>query len=257
MAIGNPVALEASADDRDTRGFISMITMSPLVGSRANCTFEPPVSTPTRRMQAKAASRIVWYSTSLSVWAGATVIESPVCTPMGSRFSIEQMITQLSARSRITSSSYSFQPAIDRSIRISRTGLESRPYRAIFSNSSGVVAMPVPLPPRMKAGRMTTGRPMRSITRRASGMSWATPLAGTWRPIPCIACLKISRSSAVRIASALAPISSGVSAVATAPRSTSCIARLSAVCPPRVGSTASGCSRSMILQRMSASRGST
>ena len=127
MAIGNPVAFEASADDRDTRGFISMITMSPLVGSRANCTFDPPVSTPTRRMHAKAASRMSWYSTSLSVWAGATVIESPVCTPIGSRFSIEQMITQLSARSRITSSSYSFQPAIDRSMRISLTGLASRP----------------------------------------------------------------------------------------------------------------------------------
>ena len=78
-----------------------------------------------------------WYSTSLSVWAGATVIESPVCTPIGSRFSIEQMITQLSARSRITSSSYSFHPAIDRSMRISLTGLASRPNRAIFSNSLG------------------------------------------------------------------------------------------------------------------------
>ncbi len=48
------------------------------------------------------------------------MIESPVWTPIGSKFSIEQMTTQLSPRSRITSSSYSFQPAIDRSIRISR-----------------------------------------------------------------------------------------------------------------------------------------
>ena len=64
-----------------------------------------------------------WYSTSLSVCAGATVIESPVCTPIGSTFSIEQMITQLSARSRITSSSYSFQPAMLFSIRISLIGL--------------------------------------------------------------------------------------------------------------------------------------
>ena len=78
MAIGKPVAFEASAEDRDTRGFISMMTCSPLVGSTANCTFEPPVSTPTRRMHAKAASRICWYSTSESVWAGATVMESPV-----------------------------------------------------------------------------------------------------------------------------------------------------------------------------------
>ena len=80
-------------------------------------------------MQAKAASRIVWYSTSDKVCAGATVIESPVWTPMGSKFSIEQTITQLSARSRMTSSSYSFQPAIDRSIRISEMGLALSPRR--------------------------------------------------------------------------------------------------------------------------------
>ena len=149
MAIGNPVAFDASAEERDTRGFISMMTCRPVTGSRANCTLEPPVSTPTRRMQAKASLRICWYSTSLSVCAGATVIESPVCTPIGSTFSIEQMITQLSARSRITSSSNSFQPAIDSSTRISPIGLAAIPATARRSSSAGVEAMPVPLPPRM------------------------------------------------------------------------------------------------------------
>ena len=48
-------------------------------------------------MIATAASRISWYSRSVSVWAGATVMESPVCTPMASKFSIEQMMTTLSA----------------------------------------------------------------------------------------------------------------------------------------------------------------
>ena len=112
-----------------------MTTISPVSGSNANCTFDPPVSTPTRRMQASAASRISWYSTSLSVWAGATVIESPVCTPIGSTFSIEQMITQLSAWSRMTSSSYSFHPTMDCSIRISEIGLAAKPLAATFSNS--------------------------------------------------------------------------------------------------------------------------
>ncbi len=149
LAMGKPVAFDASALDRDTRGFISMTTMSPLSGSMANWTLDPPVSTPTRRMQAKAASRIRWYSTSDRVWAGATVIESPVCTPIGSMFSIEQMITQLSARSRMTSSSYSFHPLIDSSMRISEMGLDSSPNRAMRSNSAGVEAMPVPFPPRM------------------------------------------------------------------------------------------------------------
>ena len=55
-------------------------------------------------------SRIVWYSRSVSVIAGATVTESPVCTPIGSKFSIEQTTTTLSWWSRISSSSNSFQP---------------------------------------------------------------------------------------------------------------------------------------------------
>ena len=148
--MGNPVALEASAEDRDTRGFISMTIWWPVGGSTANCTLEPPVSTPTRRMQAKAASRMSWYSTSVRVWAGATVIESPVWTPIGSRFSMEQMTTQLSAWSRITSSSYSFWPAMDRSM---STSLIGRGVEALGGQADqglgGRAAMPVPAPPRM------------------------------------------------------------------------------------------------------------
>ncbi len=100
-------------------------------------------------MQAKAESRISWYSTSVRVWAGATVIESPVWTPMGSRFSIEQMTTQLSAWSRMTSSSYSFWPAIDRSTSTSLIGEASRPSAARRTRASASRAMPVPAPPRM------------------------------------------------------------------------------------------------------------
>ena len=56
--MGNPVAFDASADDRDTRGFISMATMRPSCGLIANWMFDPPVSTPTRRMMRRAMSRI-------------------------------------------------------------------------------------------------------------------------------------------------------------------------------------------------------
>ena len=59
LAIGKPVAFEASADERDTRGFISMINMRPSAGLIANCTFEPPVSTPISRRQAIEASRMI------------------------------------------------------------------------------------------------------------------------------------------------------------------------------------------------------
>ncbi len=152
MAIGNPVAFEASADERETRGFISIRTWRPVRGSTANWMFEPPVSTPTARMHASAASRIRWYSRSDSVITGATVIESPVCTPIGSTFSIEQITTALSAPSRITSSSNSFHPATDSSTRISVTGLAARLRLATRSSSARVRANPLPPPPRVNDG---------------------------------------------------------------------------------------------------------
>ncbi len=180
-----------------------------------------------------------------------------MCTPIGSTFSIEQMITQLSARSRITSSSYSFHPAIDSSTRISPIGLDDSPLAAIRSNSSGVAAMPVPRPPRMYAGRMITGSPMSATTLRASSMSRAVPERGTSRPISTIATLNFSRSSAVAIASASAPIISGRPGTPISPRSYSSIATFNPVWPPSVGSTASGCSRSMIASSTSHVSGST
>jgi hypothetical protein len=72
---------------------------------------------------------MIWYSLSVSVSAGATVIESPVCTPIGSTFSIEQMMMQLSAWSRTTSISYSFQPSTDSSTSTSVVGARHRAAR--------------------------------------------------------------------------------------------------------------------------------
>ena len=134
--MGKPVAFDARADERDTRGFISMATIRPSAGFTANWMFEPPVSTPTRRMMRRAASRIRWYSLSVRVRAGATVMLSPVCTPIGSMFSMEQTTTKLSAPSRITSSSNSFHPMTDSSMRISCTGLSSMPRVTTSRNSS-------------------------------------------------------------------------------------------------------------------------
>ena len=57
--MGKPVALEASADERLTRGFISITSTAPVRGLTANCTFEPPVSTPTVLMTVRAMSRSV------------------------------------------------------------------------------------------------------------------------------------------------------------------------------------------------------
>jgi len=151
------VAFDASAEDRETRGFISITISRPLSGLIANWMLQPPVSTPTARMTAMATSRMDWYSRSVRVIAGATVIESPVCTPIGSRFSMLQTITTLSALSRITSSSYSFQPSTDSSISTSVVGLAVRPLPAIRRSSSVSWAKPEPTPPMVKDGRTTTG----------------------------------------------------------------------------------------------------
>ena len=62
--------------------------------------------------------RSIWYSLSPKVWEGATTMESPVWTPTGSIFSMAQTMMQLSALSRMTSNSTSFQPAMLRSTRI-------------------------------------------------------------------------------------------------------------------------------------------
>ena len=183
-------------------------------------------------------------------------MESPVCTPIGSTFSIEQIMTQLSARSRITSSSYSFQPAIDFSMSTSPIGLAEIPVATTSRNSSGVCAIPIPLPPRMYAGRTMSGRPITCRTASASSILRATPLCGTLSPISIIAILNFSRSSAVAIASAFAPMSSGLPGTPTTPFSNNAIARFKAVCPPSVGNTASGCSRSIIASRTSGVSGS-
>ena len=102
----------------------------------ANCTFEPPVSTPISRSTAMEASRMIWYSLSVSVCAGATVMESPVCTPIGSRFSMEHTMMQLSLRSRTTSISNSFQPITDSSTSSSWVGEASKPRSQMVRNSS-------------------------------------------------------------------------------------------------------------------------
>src|SRR4030095_11798198 len=57
LAIGNPVAFEASAEERETRGFISIRTWRPVRGSTANWMFEPPASNPPAPKDARRAAR--------------------------------------------------------------------------------------------------------------------------------------------------------------------------------------------------------
>ena len=205
--MGKPVALDASADERETRGFISMMMRRPVLGLTAHWTFEPPVAMPILRRTAMESSRIAWYSRSVSVWMGATVMESPVWTPIGSMFSMEQTMTALPALSAITSISNSFQPMSDSSIKTSWLSDASKPCVTMRTNSSRVCAMPPPVPPKVKPGRMIKGHePMVSATARASSKEWALPDFGISSPNSRMASLKRWRSSARAIASACAPI---------------------------------------------------
>ena len=248
--------MDASAELRDTRGFISMISIWPVFGSTAYCTFEPPVVTPISRMIAIAASRIRWYSLSVSVIAGATVIESPVCTPIGSRFSIEQTMIVLSFASRTTSSSYSFQPSTLCSTRIVCTGDWSRPNWTIRSSSPRLYAMPPPEPPIVKLGRRIAGKPMSSMIARACSTELTITERGQSRPIRAIACLNSSRSSAISMVATVAP-SSSTPCFSRIPALLAAIARLRPVWPPSVGRIASTFSAARILSSTSTVSGST
>jgi hypothetical protein len=91
---------------------------------------------------------------------------------------------------------------------------------------------------------------------RFSTAASASRERGVWSPIPFIASRNNSRSSALSITAARAPIISTPYFLSTPERSR-LSAVLSAVCPPMVGSSASGRSFSMILATKSGVIGST
>ena len=116
--------------------------------------------------------------------------------------------------------------------------------------------MPPPVPPSVKEGRKTAGRPISSIAAIPSSTVRTSWLRGLSRPITFIASRKSWRSSALAMTSALAPIISMPSRSST-PSFHRSIAVFSAVWPPIVGSNASGRSRSRILATISGVIGST
>ncbi len=114
--------------------------------------------------------------------------------------------------------------------------------------------MPPPVPPSVKLGRTTIGKPvppisavMRFCTASASSIVCAMPLLAESRPMRVIASLNFSRSSAFSMACSLAPIIS-TPYLASTPCLCRSSAQFSAVCPPIVGSTASGRSLAMIFR---------
>jgi hypothetical protein len=115
--------------------------------------------------------------------------------------------------------------------------------------------MPPPVPPKVKDGRMMAGRPIAGSAATASSSERTSRLLGETRPMRSIASRKSWRSSALAMASSLAPINSTCQRL-SAPERASAIAVLSAVCPPMVGSSASGRSFSMMRSTISGVIGS-
>ena len=93
---------------------------------------------------------------------------------------------------------------------------------------------------------MIAGSPISASASRASSAERTTWLLGRSSPILIMASRNRPRSSALSIAVGEAPISSTPSR-SSVPSRASAMATLSAVCPPMVGRSASGRSRSRIL----------
>ncbi len=188
-------------------------------------------------------SRIFWKVLSESVIAGATVMESPVWIPIGSIFSMEQIITTLSFLSLNNSNSYSFQPIIALSIMTSWIGEISRPLRSNLSKSSSSYTIAAPAPPNVYEALIHKGKP----NSWAISFPFKNEVAVAWGAIPTpispINSLNFSRSSVILMASISTPINF-TSWSSHIPFSSASIHKFNAVWPPIVGNTASiwGCS---------------
>ena len=119
--------------------------------------------------------------------------------PIGSKFSIEQIIIALSLESLITSISNSFQPIKDSSINTSFIGLASSPIEIDSLNSSRLYATDPPVPPKVNDGRMITGNCIVSKISFACFFDLAKPPLAVFIPTSSIAFLNISLFSAFLI----------------------------------------------------------
>ena len=125
-------------------------------------------------------------------------------------------------------------------------GETRKPPEAISMNCASSSAMPPPLPPSVKAGRIITGYPILLATAIAVSMSSAMSEGMTGSFISASVSLKRSLSSALSIVSGSAP-SSVTFIFSKKPSLASCMERVSPVCPPSVESRLSGRSFSIIL----------
>merc|ERR1719238_705650 len=192
---------------------------------------------PKCRTTRNAADLSMWYSSLDSVCDGAMTIESPVCTPNGSKFSMLQTVMQLSSWSRTTSYSTSFQPSIDFSM--SNWGETAKAFVASVLNSSASWQMPLPKPPRANATRAIKGYPTFSPAAKASSTVFVAILFAQGSPISKHLFLKISLSSVAITVSIDVPSTLQL-CLASTPLSSNSIPQFKAVWPPILIKIASG-----------------
>ena len=148
------------------------------------------------------------------------------------------MITTLSAASRKSSNSYSFQPNTAFSTSTSCIGDAVRPRSKAPSSSSLCITNPPPVPPKVKEGRITIGKPISCANSFPSNNELAVLACATGTPNRIIHWRNSSRSSALSIALISTPIKRTLNRSQT-PNSSHSLAKFKAVCPPMVGNTAS------------------
>ena len=119
------------------------------------------------------------------------------------------------------------------------TRLKRSPFWMISTNSSSLSAIPPPLPPRVYAGRRTTGYPIFCAYSRPSSTFVTIWLGAIGSPIFSIVSLNSSLSSALRIVLPVVPISFTLCSFKK-PHSSNSIAIFNAACPPNVGRRLSG-----------------
>ena len=141
-----------------------------------------------------------------NVIAGATVIESPVWIPIGSIFSIVQIITILSFLSLRSSNSYSFQPIKALSINTSCIGEDSRPLVSKSLNFSSSNTIDAPVPPSVNEGLITRGKPNFCAISLPFRKDEALSAGATGILISFNKVLNFSLSSVISIASMSTPI---------------------------------------------------
>ena len=141
----------------------------------------------------------------------------------------------------MTSYSISLKPFTLFSINTCPTGDNSSAFSSSADSSFSSDANPPPVPPSVNAGRRTTGKPILFAAAMPSSKLSAISEGHTGSPILSHSSLNNSRSSAVSMLSLLVPRSSTPHSLST-PFFSSCIARLSPVCPPMPGIIASGLS---------------